>query len=232
MSIARLKSKTQNKDIYFKNRLTNFTTPPVKTGDLYVEKNEDVGGNLEIVGNLTVDQNINANSFYATGNFYLNNYVLIPAGTIVQSAAIAEPSGWFICNGRTLNNTTYSGLFNAIQYTYGGSDLSFNIPDIQGRVPIGAGSGSGLTVRSLGQKSGEENHTLTTNEMPSHTHTLDRRINPDDGAFDNGNTYISDSCASTTDRQLMGTFNTYSTGSGASHNNMQPFIVLNYLIKY
>jgi len=129
MSITRLKSKTQNKDIYFKNRLTHFTNPPVKTGDLYVEVNEDVGGNLEINGNLTVNQNINANSFYATGNFYLNNYVLIPAGTIVQSAAIAEPSGWFICNGRTLNNTTSNGLFNALQYTYGGSDLSFNIPD-------------------------------------------------------------------------------------------------------
>ena len=232
MSIARLKSKVQNKDVYFKNRLTHFTTPPVKTGDLYVEVNEDVGGNLEINGNLTVNKNINADSFYATGNFYLNNYVLIPAGTIVQSAAIAEPAGWFNCNGRTLNKITYNGLFSAIGYTYGGSDPSFNIPDIQGRVPIGAGSGAGLTVRSLGQKSGEENHTLTINEMPSHTHSLTRRINPDNGAFDNGNTYISESSAATTDRQIMGTFNTYSTGSGASHNNMQPFIVLNYLIKY
>jgi len=68
--------------------------------------------------------------------------------------------------------------------------------------------------------------------MPTHTHSLDRRINPDAGAFDNGNTYIGNSCASTTDRQIMGTFNTYSSGSGAWHNIMQPFIVLSYLIKY
>lgn len=232
MSIARLKSKVQNKDVYFKNRLTHFTTPPVKTGDLYVQLNEDVGGNLEINGNLTVDQNINANSFYATGNFYLNNYVLIPAGTIVQSAAITEPAGWFNCNGRTLNNTTYSGLFNAIMYTYGGSDLSFNIPDIQGRVPIGAGSGAGLTTRTLGQKSGAENHTLSINEMPSHTHSLMRRRNPDDGAYDTSDGHKFESSAATTDREDLGNFNTYSTGSGASHNNMQPFIVLQYLIKY
>jgi microcystin-dependent protein len=229
MSIARLRSKTQNRDVYYKNRLTVFTTPPIKTGDLYVENNESIGGNLEI------NKNISANSFYAKGNFYLNNYVLIPAGTIVQSAAILEPEGWFNCDGRLLNKITYGNLFNAIGNTYGGSDPTFNIPDIQGRVPIGAGPGSGLTARTLGDKSGAETHTLSIGEMPSHSHNLLRKSNLDSGACDPYDYNKSESSACTTDRPDLGTnftFNTYNTGDGSAHNNMQPFIVLRYLIKY
>ena len=76
MSIVRLKSRVKNNDVFFQNRLANFTNPPVLTGDLYVEKNESVNGNLDISGNLTVGNNLRANNFYATGNYYLNNYVL------------------------------------------------------------------------------------------------------------------------------------------------------------
>jgi hypothetical protein len=95
------------------------------TGDLYVEKNEVVNGDLDISGNLTIGQNLTATNYYARGNYYLNNYVLIPAGTIIQSASINEPNGWFDCNGRTLNIDVYSYLFNAIGYTYGGSGSNF-----------------------------------------------------------------------------------------------------------
>jgi microcystin-dependent protein len=232
MSIVRLKSRVKNNDVFFQNRLANFTNPPVLTGDLYVEKNESVNGNLDISGNLTVGNNLRANNFYATGNYYLNNYVLIPAGTIIQSASINEPNGWFTCDGRTLDINDYSTLFNAIRYTYGGSDSNFIIPDIRGRVCVGAGSGASLTTRNLGSVGGEENHTLTIDEMPSHTHSLTRRSNPDDGAYDTDSLRQDESSAATTDRQDLGLFNTNSTGSGLSHNNMQPFIVLRYLIKY
>jgi microcystin-dependent protein len=232
MSIVRLKSKVKNNDVFFQNRLANFTNPPVLTGDLYVEKNESVNGNLDISGNLTVGHNLTANNFYATGNYYLNNYILIPAGTVIQSASIVEPTGWFDCDGRTLNTDLYANLFNAINYTYGGSGSNFNIPDIRGRVCVGAGSGTSLTTRNLGSNGGEEAHTLTINEMPSHTHSLTRRSNPDSGAYDTGNVHQDESSASTTDRDDLGPFNTNSTGSGLSHNNMQPFIVLRYLIKY
>lgn len=236
MSVARTKSRQINNSVLLQNRLTNFTNPPMRTGDLYVEKNETVAGDLDVSGNLTVGRDLRATNFYASGNYYLNTYILIPPGTIIQSAAINEPDGWFDCNGRVLNRLTYTNLFNAIGYTYstiyGGTDLSFNIPDTRGRVSVGLGSGSGLTTRALGSTGGEETHTLTENEMPRHSHSLTRRANNDAGAFDTGDTHQDESSAATTDRADLGPFNTNNTGGSLPHNNMQPFIALRNLIKY
>jgi microcystin-dependent protein len=201
------------------------------TGDLYVDKNETIGGNLDVSGNLTVHGDLKAKSFYATGNYYLDDYILIPAGTVLQSAAINVPNGWFNCDGTRLNTNDYPDLFDAIGYTYGGIDTSFNLPDIRGRVPIGAGTGVGLTAHNLGTTGGEESHTLTTSEMPSHSHSLTRRANPDAGAFDTSNGREDESSAATTDRTDLGLFNTNNTGGGSAHNNMQPFITLRYIIK-
>ena len=232
MSYQRAQRRAINRNVQYENRLTVFTNPPIQNGNLYVQQSQTIGGNLDISGNLTVGQNLSAYNFYASGNYYLNNYVLIPAGTIIQSAAINEPSGWLDCNGRVLNTSLYAALFTAIGYTYGGADLSFNIPDMQGRVPVGRGSGAGLTSRSLGATGGEETHTLSVGELPSHTHSLSRRSNPEDGAYDTGDGHAAESSACTTDRSILGTFSTSATGSGTAHNNMQPFVVVRYLIKY
>lgn len=163
--------------------------------------------------------------------------MLIPAGTVIQSAAINEPAGWFECDGRVLNRQIYTDLFDAIGYTYsslyGNDDLSFNIPDTRGRVTVGLGNGAGLTARNLGDKGGEENHTLTIDEIPSHSHSLTRRSNPDDGAYDTNSSHQDESSAATTDREDLGLFNTNATGGATpTHNNMQPFIALRNLIKY
>uniref|UniRef100_A0A6C0JGK4 Phage tail collar domain-containing protein n=1 Tax=viral metagenome TaxID=1070528 RepID=A0A6C0JGK4_9ZZZZ len=232
MSINRTKSRVANKDVMFQNRLTNFTSPPIHNGDLYVERNELIGGNLDVSGNLTVRKDIRAKNFYASGNYYLDDYVLIPAGTVIQSAAINEPEGWFECDGRSLNTTVYSDLFSAIGYTYGGSNGTFKIPDTRGRVCIGAGQGDGLTNHNLSSTGGEEAHTLSVNEIPSHSHSLIRRANPDDGAYDTNSGRQDESSAATTDRADLGPFNTSYTGGGAAHNIMQPFIALRHLIKY
>lgn len=230
MSYRRVQRREMNLRVMLDNRLSNLTNAHNYDGDLHIERNATIGGNLDISGDL------HARSYYATGNYYLNNYVLIPAGTIIQSAAINEPAGWFNCDGRILSVIVYANLFNAIGYTYnsdfGGSDLSFNIPDMRGRVGIGAGAGSGLTTRILGGSGGEENHTLTVGEMPAHSHTLTRRENPDAGAYDTASGHQDESSAATTDRGDLGPFNTNNTGSSLPHNNMQPYIVLRYLIKY
>ena len=76
MSYIRVKNRQTNSNVYLQNRLNRFTRPPMTTGDLYVDKNETIGGNLDVSGNLTVHGDLKAKSFYATGNYYLDDYIL------------------------------------------------------------------------------------------------------------------------------------------------------------
>lgn len=232
MSFRRAQSRTINRNTLLDNRLSTFLSPPVHTGDLYVEGNETIGGNL------TIGKDLKATNFYASGNYYLDDYVLIPAGTVIQSAAISEPAGWFDCNGRLLNVSDYPALYNAIGHTYGGSGSTFRLPDMRGKVTVGQDGGASWAMGATG---GEASHTLTENEIPSHTHSLLRKLNQDDGAFDPNSLHATESSAATTDRPSGNVntpasppiyFNTYGTGGGQPHNNMQPYIVLRHLIKY
>jgi microcystin-dependent protein len=195
-----------------------------------------VGDDLDVSGNLTIGGDLRAKNYYSNnGNFYLDNYILIPYGTIIQSAALNIPDGWLHCNGASILKATYINLFNAIGYTYGGSDSNFNVPDIQGRVVVGSGNGAGLTNRNLASTGGEEEHTLSVNEMPSHSHTSNA-VGGTVGLI----TATGTSTAITGDNSPVEpnifaapqalTIN--SNGSGSPHNNMQPFIVFHYLIKY
>jgi microcystin-dependent protein len=255
MSYLRAKRRATNHNVYLDNRLTKFTTPPVYFGNLYVEndeaiggnlnvvKNEAVGGNLDVSGNLRIGGDMTARSFYSNqGNYYLDNYMLIPYGTIIQSAAVVIPDGWLLCDGSSLSIYVYVNLYNAIGYTYGGSDPSFNLPDIRGRVAVGTGSGAGLTTRNLGDMSGNETHVLTIPEMPSHSHTSNANGGPGSDANPalglitmNGHSTMN---APVNDGQEPNLYippqalTINNTGGGNAHNIMQPFIVFNYLIKY
>ena len=214
-------------------------SPPVHTGDLIVERDELVNGNL------TVKKDLHANSFYATGNFYLDNYILVPAGTIVQSAAANVPDGWLNCDGTLLNKIAYAELFFAIGNVYGGliTDLSFNLPDMRGRVGIGAGEGAGLSNRVFATSGGEETHVLTIEEIPVHNHGVTdpghahfyTNTSNDQDLFSGINNETAADQQETTN-QTTGTSTTGITinnaGSNNAHNNMQPFLVIRFLIKY
>ena len=97
-------------------------------------------------------------------------------GTIGEIRAFAgnfAPQNWQFCAGQTLPIAQYTPLFAIIGTTYGGDGQStFQLPNIQSRIVIGAGAGSGLPVYNLGQQLGEENHTLIITEMPAHTHAV------------------------------------------------------------
>lgn len=238
-SVLRRKNRSINRIVYQENHLAKFLEPPMNHGHLIVKNSEQIGGDLDVSGNLSIGGDMRATNYYASGNYYLNNYVLIPAGTIIQSAGVNEPAGWFNCDGRILLRTEYQNLFAAILYTYstgfGGSDLSFNIPDLRGRTSIGVGNGSGLTNRTLGQTGGAETHTLTINEMPSHSHTSNAVGSSVGLITANGANTANSVDESPSEPNLYAapvalTIN--NNGGGQAHNNMQPFIVLRYLIKY
>ena len=97
-----------------------------------------------------------------------------PIGAITSYAGDTAPTNWLICDGSAISRTTYADLFDAIGTTYGIGDGSttFNLPNLKGRVITGLDS-SQTEFDTLGETGGEKTHTLTVNEMPSHTHIQD-----------------------------------------------------------
>jgi len=99
---------------------------------------------------------------------------VVPVGTIVAfaGASTSIPAGWLECNGQPLRRDLFGDLFQKIGTTWGSGDgiNTFNVPDLRGRAPIGAGQGPGLSPRTVGQTLGKEGHALSADEMPSHTH--------------------------------------------------------------
>jgi len=143
----------------------------------------------------------------------------IPTGTIMYGLTQNMGNGWLLCDGREVSRTTYAALFNEIGTRYGDGDTSttFNLPDIRGRSPIGAGTGSGLTFRDINAATvGEENHTLTESEMPSHTHTWEGPTTRTEERGDGANLVWRG-----TDPNAV----TGATGGGQSHNNIAPCII-------
>jgi microcystin-dependent protein len=156
-----------------------------------------------------------------------------PTGAVIPYAGTTSPNGYLLCDGSAVSRTTYSTLFNTIGITYGSGDGSttFNVPDIRGRAVImvdGAAnritsaSTGGVNADTLGGVGGAETHTLTIAQMPSHDHAQDGSTTLTGGA---AGTFGDGVGAGTTG----GT--TATTGGGAAHNNTQPWIALNYIIK-
>lgn len=154
------------------------------------------------------------------------------------SARDNDHVGWVKCDGRALSRADYNELFEVIGTTYGVGDNSttFNIPDCRGRVLGGTGSGTGLTARSKGAVVGSETHTLTTNEMPSHTHTSNAVGGTVGLVTSNGANTAMDGLDSTAGEPNLYAAPTAltinSAGSGAAHNNMQPTIFIGSVFIY
>lgn len=155
-------------------------------------------------------------------------------GDLKTSAITSAPPGWLTCDGSAVSRSTYSFLYAAIGVAYGAGDgaTTFNVPDLRGRVPVGAGTGSGLTARSVGQAGGEETHLLSISEMPSHGHQLNGGAATNWSGSDFNTSYVASGTAGA--YNLPGTTqitDTQNTGGGGSHNNMQPFTVMSWFIK-
>lgn len=152
--------------------------------------------------------------------------LILPYGgvDVTDDAFSKALKGWKLCNGTSLVRTNFPALFAAIGTTYGFNDpTSFKLPDLRGRTLIGAGQGDLLTNRLLGAADGAENVTLNISQMPSHSHTYDRGFSNKE--FQTG------SNQSALDPQGPNTSNSSSNGGGQGHPNMQPYTVINYIIK-
>lgn len=154
-----------------------------------------------------------------------------PVGSISLFAGATAPSGWLICDGSAISRTTYANLFSVIGTTYGvgNGSTTFNIPNLQGRVPVGLDKNDS-DFDTLGETLGEKKHTLTISEIPSHYHDLTvhsggTTTTPIGGVANTSN-------ASGSGLLTNPSFRIQNTGGGQSHNNLQPYIVMNYIISY
>ena len=184
--------------------------------------------------------------------------MILPAGMLMPYAGSTEPTGWVFCYGQTVNsvsNTAYARLWTAIGTTYGGASASsFILPDLRGRTIAGkdnmggttasrlTAAGSGITGTTLGAAGGVETYALTEAQLASHTHTP--QLTAYDVSVGAGGYYSSPGQALLAARQgwanappptyngnvSLGQANS-NTGSGTAHQNTQPTIITNYLIK-
>jgi len=157
-------------------------------------------------------------------------------GEIIPFAGNTSPDPkWLACDGSNLVRADYPDLFAVIGTIYGAADSShFNLPDLQGRAPIMAGSGSGLSVYAFGDIGGEETHTLTVAESPSHSHSDAGHTHSEGIALPSIGAAIVGvpipSAIPSASITGLGFASISSAGGDGAHNNLQPLIAINYLI--
>jgi microcystin-dependent protein len=166
------------------------------------------------------------------------------------------PTGWALCAGQLMSISQYTALFSLLGTTYGGDGVStFGLPDLRGRIPVGAGQGRGLSSYNLGETGGVEGVTLTVNSLAAHTHTATpsglsakvpavtsigttNQASPSvtlAAPVDAGRNPINIYSTATPNQSLAsgsvtGSVSVASAGGGQPHENRQPYLSVNYII--
>jgi microcystin-dependent protein len=146
------------------------------------------------------------------------------------------PTGWALCNGQLLPISQNTALFSLLGTTYGGDGkTSFALPNLQGRAPMHPGQGPALSNRSLGESGGAESVALLPSEMPPHTHGLSlaavnaAATHPDPAGHLPAQTAEPGYCTTGTPVDMAPNL-LASTGGSQPHNNLQPYLALNFII--
>ena len=192
-------------------------------GNLLVGNSSNVIAQVALSGDATMDSSGAVSLTSAASN------LLMPIGSIIHYGAATAPTGWLLCDGSAKNavvDTTLQALFDVIGNTYGGTNnTDYEVPDLLGRVALGYGAGSGLTSRALNDSGGEEEVKLTGAESGTSAH-VHPSIYRDGGSSSIwGNAYS--------------VYNTLDTNTGLSteadaasaHENLPPYLTVNFLIK-
>jgi microcystin-dependent protein len=183
--------------------------------------------------------------------FFLLFFILSFSSSLsAQEAFIGEirmfggnfaPRGWALCDGQLLPISQYTALFSLLGTTYGGDGrTTFALPDLRGRVPIHAGHGPGLSDYRLGQTGGQETVTLTTQQIPAHSHTasVSQAADSSVGTSDKPENMLPARNAASTPQygttanvNMSGaSVSVGNTGGNLPHENMQPYVTVNYII--
>ncbi len=173
----------------------------------------------------------------------------VPLGAVIDYWGGTPPAGYLFPVGQAISRATYSALFTLIGTSAGAGDGSttFNLPDYRGRVGAGkdnmggtaasriTNGGSGIAGTTLGATGGEQAHTLTTAEMPSHSHTVTdpghHHSGTDAGAEVAGGSTSTNGAQGTTTGDATTGITLANTGGGGAHNNVQPTIVVNKIMR-
>jgi microcystin-dependent protein len=169
---------------------------------------------------------------------------IVPSGTMLEFGGAAAPAGFLMCDGSAVSRATYAALFAVIGEAYGVGDgaTTFNVPNFKGKFSVGYDAAD-VDYNALGKVGGEKKHVLTSNEMPSHTHTY-----KDSYQIQNGGPGVpapgtlTESAGAGSYSGIDGNDNnndtfwyknrtTVATGGGVSHENRPPFVTVNKIIK-
>ena len=184
------------------------------SGNILVGTSSNAAASVAMSGDATID-NAGAVTIAASALS-----AAIPTGTVAMWATSSAPSGWLLCDGSTFDASTYSDLNTVL----GGNTL----PNLQGKVPVGVSSSdSDFDLLDTG---GSKTHTLTEDEMPAHTHTIKTYYKDNNTNGTAAYAPAGSNLASPTGGEYTGD-SVQSAGSGTAHENMPPYIALNFIIK-
>jgi len=148
-----------------------------------------------------------------------------------------NPKAWALCNGQLLSIQQNAALFSILGTTYGGNGTTnFALPNLQSRVPVHVGQGPGLSPYVLGQVGGEESHTLSINELPTHNHFLNASsdaadsANPAAGILASSQNFSLHATTFTSGTTPMAPTSIVDLAGGQPHTNLQPYLVGNFCI--
>ena len=195
--------------------------PTAATQSFTIDSSGHPGGGAVGVAAYKLVQFDSSGKYPAADGSQITGIVAIPTGTVLQYAGSVAPTGFLLCDGSAVSQTTYAALYTIIGTSFntgGEGGGNFRLPNAKGKVVSGYDS-TQTEFNALGKTGGEKTHTLSSTEMPAHTHPVTTSAPGGDSGW-NANYGT-----------LQQTDNTGSTGGGSSHNNLQPYITMNYIIK-
>lgn len=201
-------------------KISNNQLPIATTTDL---------GVIKVGANLTIGEDGTLNATGGSGGTVSDT---LPIGSVVKWFSTTIPTNWLACNGQAISRTEYAELFAVIGTKYGSGDgnTTFNLPNIKGKTTVGLDIDD-TDFNELGKTGGEKTHTLTENEIPPMDVHMTQHTWFDRGGLEAGGAVnrkvVAGGGTGGSPEFVIGTVN----GGGQAHNNLQPYIVSNYIIK-